>query len=76
MYRIQPHNVQPTDRMLVEVSYTRTGGLASHFDEEDARKHPELEERGWGEYIVTWKGDALELYEDHVSASARSNARC
>ena len=60
--------------MLVQVSYTRTGGLSSQFDEEDARKHPELEEREWGEYIVTWKGQILELYEDHVSGSAWSNA--
>lgn len=69
-----PNDVQNTDRMLVQVSYTRTGGLSSQFDEEDARKHPQLEEQEWGEYVVTWKGCTLELYEDRVSDSTRSNA--
>lgn len=61
--------MHPTDRMLVQHSYARAGGLPTNFDEEEVRKHPEIEEKHWGEYVVLWKGNNLELYEDHVRVS-------
>ena len=58
-----------TDRMLVRVSYTEDG-VPANFDEARNRTTRHLESEGWAEYIVAWRKDRLEIYEDHVSSSA------
>jgi hypothetical protein len=58
--------VLSSDRMLVQISYTESEGLPSWFDEDVARKHPDIDERAFGEYIVKWTDASLELYRDHV----------
>ncbi|RPD62431.1 hypothetical protein L226DRAFT_544250 [Lentinus tigrinus ALCF2SS1-7] len=52
------------DRMLVRVSYTEDAVPAT-FDERQNRVTRHLENEGWTEYIVAWRKDRLELYEDH-----------
>ncbi|KAI0720502.1 Pleckstrin homology domain-containing protein [Cerioporus squamosus] len=52
------------DRMLVRVSYTEDSVPAT-FDERQNRITRHLENEGWTEYIVAWRKDRLELYEDH-----------
>ena len=54
--------------MLVLICYTRTGNVASTFDEDEYRRHPELETKEWAEYEVSWRGPGspVELYENKV----------
>ncbi|KAI0372157.1 hypothetical protein BV20DRAFT_940447 [Pilatotrama ljubarskyi] len=52
------------DRMLVRVSYTEDA-VPPTFDESQNRTTRHLENEGWVEYIVAWRKDRLELYEDH-----------
>ena len=54
--------------MLVRVSYTEDG-VPTTFDENRNRTTRHLESEGWVEYIVAWRKDRLELYEDHVSST-------
>jgi hypothetical protein len=51
--------------MLVRVSYSKaeiTGG----FDEDKSRTARNIEVEEWQEFMVVWRKDRLELYEDYV----------
>ncbi|KAI0754967.1 Pleckstrin homology domain-containing protein [Daedaleopsis nitida] len=52
------------DRMLVRVSYTEDA-VSPTFDEWQNRTTRHLENEGWAEYIVAWRKNRLELYENH-----------
>ncbi|KAF8158329.1 Pleckstrin homology domain-containing protein [Crassisporium funariophilum] len=52
------------DRMLVRVSYTKAEGLA-YFDDTVNRTTRNLHFEDWGEFIVVWRKDSIEIYEDH-----------
>lgn len=58
------------DRMLVKVSHNRSEGLPHPYDEAEAGRHPDTLEEDWAEYMVCWRGNHLELYEDWVSRFA------
>lgn len=54
------------DRMLVRVSYTKDERLGSHFDDAQNRSAQHMDYRGWAEFLVIWRRDRVELYEDYV----------
>jgi hypothetical protein len=55
------------DRMLIRASYTKDERI-THFDEEINRSTRDLRYEDWGEFIVAWRKDSLEIYRDHVSS--------
>jgi hypothetical protein len=55
------------DRMLVRVSYTKSESLPRHFDEVQNRTTPHLRYEDWAEFLVVWRGERLEIYQDYVS---------
>lgn len=54
------------DRMLVRISYSKTGLIPSHFDEVQHRTTQGLTYEGWGEYMVVWRKTRIEIYENYV----------
>lgn len=52
--------------MLVRISYTKLEDFGSQFDEIQNRTTRNLQYREWADFIVAWRGDRIELYEDHV----------
>lgn len=52
--------------MLVKVSYAATETVPAGFDEWRNRTMSHLENWNWEEYIVAWRKDRLELYQNHV----------
>ncbi|KAG8908406.1 hypothetical protein FRB99_006611 [Tulasnella sp. 403] len=61
---ITPRDIVMKDRMLVKISYNRSDGLPSPYDEVEAKRHPDTVEEDWAEFMVCWRGNHLELYED------------
>ena len=53
------------DRMLVRVSYTKSEDI-KHFDDAINRTTRNLRYEDWGEFLVAWRKDRIEVYEDHV----------
>ncbi|KAI0320151.1 hypothetical protein OF83DRAFT_1053638 [Amylostereum chailletii] len=53
------------DRMIVRVSYTKDESLGSHFDEAQNRTAQNMESREWTEFMVVWRKDRIEFYEDY-----------
>ena len=76
------HSVLPTpyvlsvklapDRMVVRVAYCRDESLGPNFDEMQNRSARNLQYEDWTEFMVVWRHDRLELYDDHVSAPCSS----
>lgn len=56
--------------MLVRVLYTRCETLSPQFNESINRTTRDLHYEDWAEFLVAWRRDSLEIYEDHVSAEA------
>ncbi|KAH7913406.1 Pleckstrin homology domain-containing protein [Hygrophoropsis aurantiaca] len=54
------------DRMLVRVSYTKSESLSTGFDETQNRTTPDLQYEDWAEFLVVWKKDKVEMYEDYI----------
>ena len=54
------------DRMLVRVCYTKSESLATHFNEVQNRQTTNLRHEDCMEFLVVWRRDMLELYEDYV----------
>lgn len=52
--------------MLVRVSYIKSESLGSSFDEVQNRTTNHLQYEDWAEFMVVWRKDRLELYEDYV----------
>jgi len=59
-------NIVLRDRMLVRVSYTKSESLPCHFDEVQNRTTPRLRYEDWAEFLVVWRGERLEIYEDYT----------
>ncbi|KAF8895412.1 Pleckstrin homology domain-containing protein [Infundibulicybe gibba] len=53
------------DRMLVRVSYSKTEITGKHFDETIHRTTRNLRYEDWAEFMVVWRKDRIELYEDY-----------
>jgi len=58
--------------MLIRVSYTRSETIpqpagAAGFDENVNRTTRDLQFVDWGEFLVAWRKDNIEIYRDHVS---------
>jgi hypothetical protein len=54
------------DRMLVRFSHTRSESLGPSFDEAQNRVTRHLRSEQWAEYMVVWRKDFVELYDDWV----------
>ncbi|KAF8073812.1 Pleckstrin homology domain-containing protein [Lyophyllum atratum] len=53
------------DRMLVRTCYTKSESISPHFDEVQHRMTQNLVDADWGEYMVAWRRDRIELYCDY-----------
>ncbi|KAH7921911.1 hypothetical protein BV22DRAFT_1197834 [Leucogyrophana mollusca] len=53
------------DRMLVRVSYTKSESLPPGFDEKQNRVTGNLRYEDWAEFLVVWRKDRIEIYEDY-----------
>jgi hypothetical protein len=56
--------------MLVRRSHVKSGHVGTYFDAEEAMKLRDLHSYEWKEFLVIWRKDQLELYEDYVSEKA------
>ncbi|KAG1742396.1 uncharacterized protein EDB91DRAFT_1279626 [Suillus paluster] len=54
------------DRMFVRISHTKSESLPCHFDEVQNRMTPNLNYEDWAEFLVVWRGERLEIYEDYT----------
>ncbi|KIJ64487.1 hypothetical protein HYDPIDRAFT_111813, partial [Hydnomerulius pinastri MD-312] len=54
------------DRMLIRVSYTKSESLPVHFDEVQNRMTSHLQYEDWAEFLVVWRKDKIEIYEDYT----------
>ena len=54
--------------MLVRVNYSKLERLV-YFDDSTHKTTRNLQFEEWGEFLVVWRKDSLELYSDHVSSS-------
>jgi hypothetical protein len=50
--------------MLVRVA--RTKQMVKYYDEQYSRHITDLQEDRWQEYLVVWRANRIELYEDYV----------
>ena len=69
---LRSHDTRPIsntslDRMLVRVSHTGAGTVGTAFDENQNRVTQHLEYEDWSEFMVVWRKERLELYEDYAS---------
>lgn len=55
--------------MLVKISSTKAHNLSAVFHESIHRTTRDLEYEDWGEFMVAWRKDLIEIYEDYVSAT-------
>ena len=53
--------------MLVRVTYVREEGI-TRFDEAINRTTRDVKYEAWGEFLVAWRKDTIEIYRDHVSS--------
>lgn len=65
-----------SDRMIVRVSYTRERSLGATFDENQNRSTQHLQYEDWAEFMVVWRKDRIELYEDYVCSTAFNSIEC
>jgi hypothetical protein len=61
--------------MLVRVDYTKSEGIM-HFDDNINRSSRDLEYEDWGEFLVVWRRDSIEIYKDYVRWGAFCISRC
>lgn len=57
------------DRMVVRVAYCKDSSLGSCFDEMQDRRTRDMQYEDWAEFMVLWRGDRLELYNNFVCFS-------
>lgn len=55
------------DRMDVRVEYSKSENIGHGFDEVQHRITRDLRYEGWAEFMVVWREDRVELYQDFVS---------
>jgi len=51
--------------MLVRIDYTKFDTMAQ-FDDSINRTTRNLEYEDWGEFLVVWRRDSIEIYKDYV----------
>jgi len=54
------------DRMFVRVCMTKAECLSVHFDESMHRTTRGLQHQDWAEFVVAWRQDFIEIYDDYV----------
>lgn len=54
--------------MVVRIAYCRDGSLGPSFDEMQNRSARNLQYEDWTEFVIVWRNDRLELYDDYVCA--------
>lgn len=54
--------------MLVRVSYSKSESLSPWFDEIQNRTTRYLQYADWAEFMVAWRKDRIEIYEDYVGS--------
>jgi hypothetical protein len=59
--------------MLVHAYYSNVVFARQLFNEETHRTARDLEYVTWGEFLVVWRSDHIEIYEDHVCLSSFAN---
>jgi hypothetical protein len=52
--------------MLARVFHCSHANVSKQFDEKDCRVTRGLLSRDWAEFMVIWRKNRLELYEDYV----------
>lgn len=52
--------------MLARVSYSKTEPIGFLFDEVHNRTARDLQHMDWAEFMVAWREDRIELYDDYV----------
>ena len=52
--------------MLMRVCTTKAECLGVHFHESVHRTTRDLQHQNWAEFIVAWRQDFIEIYEDYV----------
>lgn len=57
------------DRMVVRVAYCKNDSLGPSFDELQDRSARDMQYEDWAEFLVVWRRDRLELYNDYVRFS-------
>lgn len=62
--------------MLVRVSRTDADSVGTAFDENQNRITSHLEYEDWSEFMVVWRKERLELYEDYVSRCSFMTYEC
>ena len=45
----------------------KSGSVSMYFDAEEAMKLRDVRSYEWKEFLVVWRKEQLELYEDYVS---------
>ena len=63
------HNRFVSDRMLVRVMHTSLESVGPSFDETQNRTMDKLHCNQWQEYLVVWRKDQIELYQNYVRIS-------
>lgn len=53
--------------MLVRVSYSKSEILRENFNDAVHRTTKNLHFEDWAEFLVAWRKDSIELYEDYVT---------
>ena len=52
--------------MIVRIAYSEDGSVGPRFDEVQSRSARNLLCDDWAEFMVVWRNDRLELYNDYV----------
>jgi hypothetical protein len=52
--------------MVVRIAYCKDRSLGSRFDETQDRSARDMQYEDWAEFMVVWRKDRLELYNDYV----------
>lgn len=55
--------------MLIRVYHTELTSFKRSFDEQECRVTRGLEHEEWAEFLLVWREQRLELYEDYVCTS-------
>ena len=55
--------------MLVRIGHSKSESLGNHFDEKQNRTTSHLRYEDWAEFMVVWRKDRIEIYEDYVCPS-------
>ena len=58
----------------MRVCTTKAECLGAHFHESMHRTTRHLQHQDWAEFIVAWRQDFIEIYEDYVSFRSLDNA--